>query len=134
MPQIIQTLGVGVDFDGTAGMGLLDFNAASPTRVGDDTTRIQILSVCVSAPITDLGLTLANVAITFGATLAGVFDDGNGLVFTPENNMTVHDFSIVTGFVIPPQWQGFVFSANGDFMKTLICDYRRVTLAPHVEF
>ncbi len=130
MPQITQTLAAGVNFDGTAGNGLIDFPAASPTKAGDDTQRVNVITASIAIGQVSGNARLRDVVIAFGPSLDAVKDDGNGYLFVADSD--VHQFVVPLGLVLPPHWLGFVFAteASGTFIKTMVLDYNRVTLAP----
>lgn len=123
-----ETLGPGVNFDGTAGTGLIDFPTIAPVS-GDDNDRIQIITFAVGVGQGNNNSRLRDVYVVFAEDLGDAVNDGAGWIFHATSD--VHEFVSVQPVTLGPNWSGFVFGteASGSFIKTFQLDYVRVNLA-----
>lgn len=122
-----QTLAAGVNFDGSAGQGFVDFPTIAPVP-GDDGQRVKILTFAIGIGQGSNNSRLKNVYVVFAETLNDAVDDGAGWIFHALTD--VHEFVSTTPVILLPNWSGFVFAEEsvGSFVKSVTIDYVRVNL------
>lgn len=125
------TLAAGLQFDGTAGSGLIDFPAFAPVS-GDDNERIQVLTFAIGIGQGNNNARLRDVYVVFTEDLDDAVNDGAGWIFHATSD--VHEFVSQAPVTLLPNWRGFVFGteASGTFIKTFELDWVRVNLASTV--
>lgn len=126
-----ETLADGINFNGTAGKGLIDFPTIAPVS-GNDNDRIEILTYAIAIGQGNNNARLKDVYVVFAANLADAQDKGAGWIFHATSD--VHEFVSTTPVILLPNWQGFVFAteAAGTFIKSFTLDWVRVNLATAV--
>ncbi len=123
-----QTLGAGVNFDGTAGNGLIDFPTIAPVS-GDDNDRIMIVTFAMGIGQGNNNARMRDVYVVFAEDLDDATDDGAGWIFHADTD--VHEFVSQDPVILLPNWSGFVFGteASGSFVKSFELDWVRINLA-----
>ena len=131
--EFSETLGPGLNFDGTAGSGLIDFPSFAPVS-GSDNERVRIITFSLAIGQAAGNARLKNVSVIFAATLADALTNGKGWSFVAEND--VHQFVSVEPITLLPNWRGFVFAeeASDTFIKSFTVDWIRVTISPTNQF
>lgn len=126
-----ETLAAGINFDGTAGKGLIDFPTLMPVS-GNDNERVQVLTFALGIGQASNNARLRDVYVVFAANLDDATNKGAGWIFHATSD--VHEFVSARPVVLLPNWSGFIFAAeaSGTFIKTFDCDYVRTNLATTV--
>lgn len=127
-----ETLGAGLNFDGTAGSGLIDFPTFAPVD-GSDNQRIQVLTFSIAIGQSNGNARLKDVYLVYAATLADAVTNGKGWIFASDTD--VHQFTSLSAITLLPNWSGFVFAqeASGSFIKSFTLDWVRVDLGQTVK-
>ena len=129
--EFSQTLPAGVQFDGTAGSGLIDFPAFAAVS-GNDDERIQVVTFSMGIGQASNNARLKDVYVVFAENLADATTNGAGWIFHAQTD--VHEFVSLSPVTLLPNWRGFVFAneASGTFIKSFTLDWVRVNLATTV--